>query len=189
MTDHNAPAGWYPDGSGKSRWWDGSQWTDHFHTPEPQSVASVATAQATTPAATPSTPTLVSDHVSLAILGLAVCALVLVGSLGPWATAAGQSVNGTADGADGVITLVCAVLAAGTVLATAYLAAGLPRIIAQWATVVLGLAVTVTGIIDVSDVNSSGFVSAGWGLWLVVLAGVVLVVVGVLLALLRGHKR
>ncbi len=24
------PAGWYDDGSGRSRWWDGSQWTAHF---------------------------------------------------------------------------------------------------------------------------------------------------------------
>ena len=30
MTDENAPAGWYPDGSGSVRWWDGAQWTEHF---------------------------------------------------------------------------------------------------------------------------------------------------------------
>jgi hypothetical protein len=23
------PAGWYPDGSGQQRWWDGFQWTQH----------------------------------------------------------------------------------------------------------------------------------------------------------------
>lgn len=28
----NAPAGWYDDGSGRQRWWDGSQWTEHFFT-------------------------------------------------------------------------------------------------------------------------------------------------------------
>ena len=25
-------AGWYDDGSGRQRWWDGTQWTDHYET-------------------------------------------------------------------------------------------------------------------------------------------------------------
>ena len=24
------PAGWSDDGSGRQRWWDGQQWTEHF---------------------------------------------------------------------------------------------------------------------------------------------------------------
>jgi hypothetical protein len=27
-----APAGWYDDGAGRRRWWDGAQWTDQAHT-------------------------------------------------------------------------------------------------------------------------------------------------------------
>lgn len=27
------PAGWYDDGSGRLRWWDGQQWTEHFRDP------------------------------------------------------------------------------------------------------------------------------------------------------------
>ena len=27
----NVPAGWYPDGQGSQRWWDGTQWTEHAH--------------------------------------------------------------------------------------------------------------------------------------------------------------
>ncbi|UNK71992.1 DUF2510 domain-containing protein [Microbacterium sp. H1-D42] len=26
----STPAGWYDDGSGRQRWWDGEQWTEHF---------------------------------------------------------------------------------------------------------------------------------------------------------------
>ncbi len=38
------PAGWYDDGSGRQRWWDGQQWTEHFapevaSTPEPSAAA------------------------------------------------------------------------------------------------------------------------------------------------------
>lgn len=36
MTDTataNTPAGWYDDGSGRQRWWDGGQWTQHFAEP------------------------------------------------------------------------------------------------------------------------------------------------------------
>lgn len=28
----STPAGWYDDGSGRQRWWDGSQWTDRYAT-------------------------------------------------------------------------------------------------------------------------------------------------------------
>lgn len=30
-----APAGWYPDGQGNERYWDGSAWTEHVRTPPP----------------------------------------------------------------------------------------------------------------------------------------------------------
>ena len=32
MTDQDIAAGWYPDGSGATRWWDGSQWTEQVQT-------------------------------------------------------------------------------------------------------------------------------------------------------------
>lgn len=37
-------AGWYDDGSGRQRWWDGSQWTDQFQSaaPAPSTPASAA---------------------------------------------------------------------------------------------------------------------------------------------------
>ena len=27
-------AGWYDDGAGRQRWWDGQQWTDHYQPPQ-----------------------------------------------------------------------------------------------------------------------------------------------------------
>ncbi|RXZ51646.1 G5 domain-containing protein [Agromyces binzhouensis] len=42
---NNAPAGWYDDGSGRQRWWDGSAWTDRFGdelTPSPPKSVSKA---------------------------------------------------------------------------------------------------------------------------------------------------
>lgn len=32
----NAQAGWYNDGSGRERWWDGQAWTDSYRDPQPQ---------------------------------------------------------------------------------------------------------------------------------------------------------
>ena len=31
----NAAEGWYDDGSGKQRWWDGQKWTDRWQEPAP----------------------------------------------------------------------------------------------------------------------------------------------------------
>jgi len=53
-TTPNVPAAWYPDpaGSGRQRWWDGQQWTEHFQ--EAYTPAATTAAAATAPAGTPS---------------------------------------------------------------------------------------------------------------------------------------
>jgi hypothetical protein len=43
-----ADPGWYDDGSGRLRWWDGQQWTDHFHDPAAASHSTVAVTQVAT---------------------------------------------------------------------------------------------------------------------------------------------
>ena len=35
------PPGWYDDGHGALRWWDGLQWTEHVHVPEQPQAAPV----------------------------------------------------------------------------------------------------------------------------------------------------
>ena len=46
------PAGWYPQSDGRQRYWDGSQWTEHFAPGEAQQAATGATSvAAATPAA------------------------------------------------------------------------------------------------------------------------------------------
>ncbi|WEK60274.1 MAG: DUF2510 domain-containing protein [Candidatus Microbacterium colombiense] len=44
------PAGWYDDGSGRQRWWDGQQWTEHFapETTAPETAAPETSAPETT---------------------------------------------------------------------------------------------------------------------------------------------
>ncbi|MFF2371620.1 DUF2510 domain-containing protein [Agromyces sp. NPDC058110] len=54
-TNTGTPAGWYDDGSGCQRYWDGQQWTDRFAPTEPAGAAEPAAASgtATPPGATP----------------------------------------------------------------------------------------------------------------------------------------
>jgi hypothetical protein len=37
------PPGWYDDGHGAMRWWDGSQWTEHVAQPDPEPAADAPT--------------------------------------------------------------------------------------------------------------------------------------------------
>lgn len=44
-------AGWYDDGSGRQRWWDGSTWTDHFADQQPSQAEKPKAMQQATAAA------------------------------------------------------------------------------------------------------------------------------------------
>lgn len=109
-------------------------------------------------------------------IALAAGAFILIGSLAPWATALGGlvKVNGT-DG-DGAITLILALVAmAGLV----YYQRNPSRRVALAVVVLIGLATLGIGIYDLVNIEnivsgSSGLVSAGWGLWLVVVASAAL---------------
>jgi hypothetical protein len=55
------PAGWYDDGTGRQRWWDGQQWTDHY-APEAAAEGSEASAAEGAGVETPVTETPAVDR-------------------------------------------------------------------------------------------------------------------------------
>lgn len=55
------PAGWYDDGSGRQRWWDGTQWTEHFAPAAEPAAAETESAASETEAVTTEADTSFSD--------------------------------------------------------------------------------------------------------------------------------
>ncbi len=55
MTQGSTPPGWYDDGQGAQRWWDGTQWTEHTQ-PAPGAPETPAETPAATPPAEPPKP-------------------------------------------------------------------------------------------------------------------------------------
>lgn len=54
MTDSGAtPPGWYPDGEGLVRWYDGTQWTEHSYPADPQVEATVERPRSAAPPSGP----------------------------------------------------------------------------------------------------------------------------------------
>jgi|GEM_PF-2046553 len=66
----STPAGWYDDGSGRQRWWDGMQWTEHFAPTSPPNDAGYPAPNPVTAASNPRRiPTLGFIGLALAALG------------------------------------------------------------------------------------------------------------------------
>jgi hypothetical protein len=187
------PPGWQPDPTGRFqvRYWDGSAWTEHVSTNGVQQVdplAGVPVAGAA-PVRAVRARVVWPMHTKLLVLGGA--ALLLLGSVLPWAklevSFLGQTASDTKNGldADGVLTLILAVAAfaifvfvrSGKVTGSLVLVAG-----------VLAGAIALYDIVDVKsafddvDVPSSMRADAtvGIGLWIAAVASVVLIVGGIL---------
>jgi hypothetical protein len=96
--------------------------------------------------------------------------IVAVGACLPWATVAGViSVGGLDHGEDGLITLVVGVallLVAGVELGSRGLG-----LVSHVGAALGGLTAIGVGVIDLTRTNSSGLVSAGPGIYLVILGG------------------
>jgi hypothetical protein len=154
-----------------------------------QSPSAVATPAAS---ATPLSSVLVRDV--LALVGYAAAAVVIVGSLGPWAKVAQFSAGGM-DG-DGVITLVSAIVAAVAILIASASrtrpALGSDWIAAAAATVAMFVAVydsiEIPGTFDLLG-NEVGTRTAGWGIWVTLIGSIVLAAVAVAIVIRARWRR
>lgn len=76
----SAPAGWYDDGSGRQRWWDGAQWTEHYAPIGATASAPTAQTAAAWPSSTAvhSAPASRTPVLGIVGLGAAVLGTILV---------------------------------------------------------------------------------------------------------------
>jgi hypothetical protein len=178
QSPENVPAGWYsdPHGTPQQRYWDGSQWTQHFAAPA---------GMAHQPAAA---QTVVLPPSNLWWAAPALALLALIGASGTWVTASlgsiEKSVTGLGGG-DGFFTLVTAI--AALVLLVVWRQAG-----QRWAPIVaavlaaIGTLIPLIYVVDPSTgVDGLGTIAEygrGWGLWVAFLASGGLALLSIVLA-------
>jgi Protein of unknown function (DUF2510) len=160
----NVPPGWYPDPErqGTQRYWDGATWTDQL-APLPAEAPSPPVASRTS-SSSPSWAMIVS-----ALGGLG----IVIGSVGPWATSALESIAGTES--DGKWTVWAGVLALVLV--------AIRRVVLF--NIIIGIGIGLVVIDKISTVNNYSVeafghtvhpASVGWGLWLTAVSCAALIV-------------
>jgi len=131
--------------------------------PPPPSAASVPPPPPPPPAA-PARAAKLSRRSPVFLWGVASVVLLVIGSLGPWASVLSVELSGTSDGRDGILTLVLAGVAA--------LLIGLR--VWRWGVLVAGVLALATAIYDIVDITGrdAGIrePSVEWGLLLAAVA-------------------
>jgi hypothetical protein len=185
MTSPQTPAGWYPDPNGgpQQRYWDGSQWTNHYAAP----AAGPPGAPQPAYVAAPRTPPGPAPSMWWAVPALAV--LALFGAAGRWVSAdfSGDTINKTngLEG-DGVITLVLVIIAVVLLVVWRSQAQAWSAIVAAVLAAIAAL-LPLIYIIDPST-GAEGFLvnqadwSTGWGAYVAFLSCLALTVLSVVLA-------
>ena len=186
-----AAPGWYEDPNvpGAQRWWDGNRWTEHV---QRQAAAPQAQALAGAPARPAPAIALPAEQrgpyppARIALAGIAGFAILLliVGSIGTWVDASSTGSFGfsaTRGGLDrdGAITLTLAILSLILVAVwAARIGPPAARIALAGVAAFFGLIAVLVSIADVVDVETGGNsiieTSAGWGLWLCLVASLAL---------------
>jgi Protein of unknown function (DUF2510) len=144
------PAGWYPDAQGTVRYWDGHGWTEHVAAPTRKPPAFW--------------------------VAIAAAALMVLGGLGPWATAL-RVVDVSGTNGDGWLVIGAAVVAAGVLFAS-------PRDAGPIVALLAAIGGAIVGFVDLSDINSRGaLVQPAWGIYMVLLSSGTLFVASLILLL------
>src|SRR4051812_7560182 len=159
------PPGWYPDQHGVIRYWDGYTWThDIVPPPAPASVTTTSRPPAFWCA-------------------IAAAALMVVGALGPRATATVLQVvevNGTQG--DGWLVIGAALVAAIVLFAS-------PRDAGPVVALLAGVGGEIVGFVDLADVEARGaLVAPAWGLYLVLASSAGLVIASLVLIAQRRRR-
>jgi hypothetical protein len=172
-----AAPGWYDDPNvlGGMRYWDGSQWTEHV----------VGPGQAAAPQASALLQREPYPPLRITVAGVAVlfAVLLIVGSAGTWvsveATSGPFHFGGDKGGLsrDGAITLGIAIICLILIgVWAARVGPPVARITIASVTAFLGFLTIIICIADIADVESKGNEivksSAGWGLWLCLVASI-----------------
>lgn len=128
---------------------------------------------------------------AMGVLGV----LTFIAAFLPWASISidmagfsqSESVSGTGDGNDGVLTLLLGLIAGG--FGVAYVLKGILGKVAAIVSAVAGAIITLIAIIDIADISDAGGafegfggldVSVGIGLWLTLLFGIGFIAAGAL---------